>query len=149
MLKPGTHAPDVEIETHLGYRGPLSHFWRDGPLILFFYPKDNTTICTKQACSLQSSLGEFGSLGANVLGSSTGGVSSHEGFASKHGIAFPLVADEKGKLAKAFEAFRGLIRISKRITYLIDQKGVITASLHNELSVQAHMDMIRKALSEK
>lgn len=146
MLKPGTKAPEMEIETHLGYRGPLSFFWRDGPLILFFYPKDNTTICTKQTRTLQSSMAELGSLGANLLGSSTGGLESHKAFAEKHGISFPLVADRKGVLAKAYEAFRGLIRISKRITYIIDQSGTVTACLHNELSVPAHLEMIRTAL---
>ena len=146
MLKIGTQAPDPQIITHLGYEGPLSHFWKDSHLILFFYPKDQTRICTKQACTLQTSLGDFASFGAGVLGSSTDGVKQHVDFAAKHNLEFPLVADTKGDLARAFEAYRSLIRIAKRITYVIDPSGKIIGTHHSELSVDGHLNMIRLAL---
>jgi peroxiredoxin Q/BCP len=147
MLAIGDRAPDPEVVTHTDGCGPLSRFWAEGPLILFFYPKDNTSICTKQACTLQSSFAEFAEFKAAVVGSSTGSVASHKGFAEKHGLSFPLVADEGGKLAKAFGAFRSLIRISKRITYVIGSDGTILDRIHNELSVTAHLDMVRRALA--
>ena len=146
MLPVGVNAPNPEIETHLGYNGPLSHFWQDGPLVLFFYPKDHTRVCTKQACTLQASVAEFGRLGANVLGSSTGSVNSHLSFAEKNGIDFPLIADERGEVAKLFQAFRPLIRISKRITYVIGKDGKIIGNAHHELSVPPHLGMIRETL---
>ena len=146
MLKPGTPAPNPNVTTHLGQEGPLSDFWKEGPLILFFYPKDDTSICTKQACTLQTSLSSFGEFGASVLGSSTDNGQRHEHFAKKHGISFPLVIDKGGKLAKAFEARRAIIGISKRITYVIDQEGVIKGALHDEFSVGAHLDMIKSVL---
>ena len=146
MLDIGATAPNPEIETHLGYKGSLDHFWKDGPLILFFYPKNDTMICTKQACSLQESIAQFGEIGANVLGSSTANAASHTAYAGRHNISFPLACDERGDLARAFDAFRSLLRISKRITYVIDSNGRIIGNLHNELSVSAHMEMINKAL---
>lgn len=149
MLELGSKAPDFQVTTQTGYEGPLSHFWQDGPLILFFYPKDDTSICTKQACTLQTSMADFSQFGATVVGSSTGSVTSHQQFGEKHGLAFPLVADVGGKLARGYKAFRTLFRISKRITYVIDQQGKIIGRIHNELSVPAHMEMVREALEKK
>ncbi len=146
MLEVNASAPNPAIETHTGYKGPISHFWQEGPLILFFYPKDDTVICTKQACTLQSSMGEFGSFGAQVLGSGGGDLASHHAFSKKHQLTFPLVLDARGALAQAYDAFRSLLRIPKRVTYIINQEGKIQARLHDELSVTAHLNMIRKAL---
>lgn len=148
MLKIGTKAPDITIETHTGFKGPISQIWEKGPLILFFYPKDETTVCTKQACTLQSGLAEFGTFDAQVLGSSTDGIESHKVFAEKQNLSFPLVADTKAELAKAYDAFRSLLRISKRITYIIDQQGIIRGAVQAELSVGDHMDHIRETLQK-
>ncbi len=146
MLALGEPAPDAQVTTHLGFEGPLRHFWEKGPLILFFYPKDETSICTRQACTLQTSLGEFSRFGATVLGASTGSVESKRAFATKHQLAFPLVADVHGHLARTYEAFRTLIRIPKRITYVIGSDGRISGRCHNELSVPAHLEMIQQVL---
>jgi thioredoxin-dependent peroxiredoxin len=146
MLALGTPAPDAQVITHLGFEGPLRHFWERGPLILFFYPKDETSICTRQACTLQTSLSEFSRCGATVLGASTGSLESKRGFAAKHRLDFPLVADVRGQLARDYEAFRTLIRIPKRITYVIGQDGRIVGRCHNELSVPAHLEMIQQVL---
>lgn len=148
MLTVGTAAPDIEIQTHTGYQGPLSHFWQNGPLILFFYPKDQTSICTKQACMMQDNLGEFATFEAEVLGASTDGKASHQAFAEAQGFQFPLIIDKGGQLAKRYQAFRGLLRVSKRMTYVIDQAGIITGCVHHEFSVRPHLEMIRKVLQK-
>ena len=146
MLKAGTPAPDVDITTHTGYHGKISHYWSQGPLILFFYPKDGTTICTKEACSLQESLSVFNTMSATVLGSSTDSVDSHKKFAASQGLEFPLIADTNAAVAKAYESYRSLLRISKRITYVISQEGLIVGSLHSELSASAHVEGALKLL---
>jgi len=146
MLEVGAVAPDQEIQTHSGFKGQLSHFWKDGPLILFFYPKDNTSICTKEACLLQSQLPKFGEYQAGVLGSSTDSIASHKAFAEGNQIHFPLVADGGGHLARAYLAFRGLLRVSKRVTYVIGPHGLILGRVHHEFSVQPHLEMIQNTL---
>jgi peroxiredoxin Q/BCP len=146
MLSIGAQAPDLEIITHDGYKGPISYYWQNGPLILFFYPKDNTRVCTKQACTLQSSLSEFSRLEGTVVGSSTGSLESHRRFAKKHGLEFPLVVDQRGRLAKLYKAHRPIIGISKRITYVI-AAGKIIGHHHTELSVDPHLAMIRDTLN--
>lgn len=146
MLEIYSKAPDIDIETHDGYTGPLSHYWQNGPLILFFYPKDDTSVCTKQACSMQESLAQFGEFKANVLGVNNGSLDSHRAFAEKNGLEFPLVVDHKGAMAKAFDAWRSLIRIPKRVTYVIGRQGSILGAHHNELRVKPHLEMIEKNL---
>lgn len=146
MLQKGTKAPDLEIETHTGEKTRLSTYWEKGHLILFFYPKDDTRVCTKEACTYQGNLGEFASFGASVLGCSTDNRASHQHFATKHGLSFPLIVDQGGKVCKAFEALRPIIRIPKRITYVIDATGTIKDCVHVELSVDPHLEMIRAAL---
>ncbi|MDJ0842004.1 MAG: redoxin domain-containing protein [Acidobacteriota bacterium] len=146
MLAIGDKAPDVSIKAWPDYKGPISKFWEEGPLILFFYPMDNTPTCTKQACTLRDNIAGFGKYDANVLGSSTGSMNTHKGYAQKHGIQFPLVSDKGSKLAKAYRADRFLLPISKRITYVIAKGGTVAGRCHNETSVAAHMKMIDDTL---
>jgi len=146
MLSIGDKAPDLDIITWPEYRGPISRLWQSGPLILFFYPMDNTPVCTKQACSLRDNLASFAQFDAGVLGSSTGSLKSHEKFAEKQGLSFPLVADKGSKLAKAYGATRFLVPVSKRITYVIGRDGVIKGVCHDETNVSAHLTMIRETL---
>lgn len=146
MLELGTTAPDLEIHAHSGFKGPLSHFWEHGPLVLFFYPKDDTHICTKEACMLQSQMGLFGEFGAQVVGSSTDSIASHQRFAEKHQLQFPLIDDQKGKLARQYQVFRKIFRISKRVSYVIGQTGKIEGRVHHEFSLQPHLDMIQETL---
>ena len=148
MLAIGDKAPDIHIKTWPDYEGPISAFWKNGPLILFFYPMDNTPVCTKQACTLRDNVAAFGQFEASVLGSSTGSLKSHRGFAEKHGLAFPLVADKGSKLAKAYAADRFLLPIAKRITYVIASDGTIAGACHDETNVAAHLAMIRETLEK-
>lgn len=146
MLKVGDEAPDEEIRTWPEYEGPISKYWQDGPLILFFYPMDDTPVCTKQACTLRDNVSEFGKFEASVLGSSTGSTRSHRKFAEKHGLAFPLVADKGSRLAKAYKADRFMLPVSKRVTYVIDSGGTIAGVCHDEGSVKKHLEMIQETL---
>lgn len=147
MLELGSPAPDVTVRTHLEFEGPLRTFWKNGPLVLFFYPKDNTSICTKEACILQSHLEAFQSVDATVLGSSTDSLDSHRSFAKSQNLSFPLIVDEKAALAREYDAFRTLLRVSKRVTYVIDPNGIIAGRVHHEFSVQPHLEMIRETLN--
>lgn len=150
MLALASAAPDLPIKTHLGFEGQLSTLWQEGPLILFFYPKDNTPTCTKEACTLQTSLAEYGQVGANVVGANLDSLKSHANFARKQGLTFPLIADEGGKLAKAYDALRNLVvlKLPKRITYVIDRSGHIRGRNHDEFNVDTHLDMIRQTLNK-
>ena len=96
-------------------------------VVLYFYPKDDTPGCTKQACSFRDDLRQLEKLGAKVIGISVDDSDSHAKFAEKYHLPFPLLADAEGKVAERYGAINNLlvIRIAKRYTFLIDPQGKI------------------------
>ena len=95
-------------------------------VVIYFYPKDETMICTKQACGFRDSYAVFKDQGVEVIGISTDGLESHQEFTNKHNLPFLLLSDEDKKIQKLFgvsPSFFGLL--SSRITFLIDKNGVV------------------------
>jgi peroxiredoxin Q/BCP len=92
-------------------------------VVLYFYPKDDTPGCTKEACSLRDNFREIQKLGAVILGVSKDSVASHKKFADKYNLNFPVLSDTSGEMIKSYEA-KGLVG-TRRITYLIDNLGKI------------------------
>lgn len=131
-LKSGDKAPSFEARSTDGTLIRLSDY-RGKKLVLYFYPMDDTPGCTAQACSLRDFNKEIAAKGAAILGVSAQDEASHQGFSKKYGLNFPLLADTDRAVAKSYEATgsglgalaRGLIGISDRITYVIDEKGRI------------------------
>jgi peroxiredoxin Q/BCP len=97
---------------------------RGKPLVLAFYPGDNTAVCTKQMCSYTSELNAFTSLNATVWGISPQGLDSHEGFARKYNLAFPLLADTERVATKAYGIALGSSAL-RRSVFVIDAAGVL------------------------
>lgn len=95
--------------------------------VLYFYPKDDTPGCTKEACSFRDDLVQLEKLGAKVVGVSVDDTDSHAKFAAKYHLPFPLLADKDGKVAESYGALNnlGLIKIARRYTFLIDPQGKI------------------------
>ena len=128
MLETGTKAPEFALNTHDGSETSLSALLQNGPLILYFYPADFTPGCTKEACSLRDHGADLRAKGAEVLGVSTDSVASHQRFTKKHDLTFPLLADTDKKIAKAYDAIggiTGMLGLSKRVTFIIDEEGKI------------------------
>lgn len=126
-LKPGDPAPAFSAKDTEGNTRSLADY-RGKKLILYFYPKDDTPGCTKEACSLRDHRADLEAKNAEVLGVSTDSVASHQKFSQKFGLNFPLLADTDKSVAKAYEAIGGLVGllgIAKRITYVIDEEGKI------------------------
>ena len=130
MLEPGTKAPDFTLPDQDGTEHSLAQY-RGRKVILYFYPKDSTPGCTKQACSYSERLPQFSEAGAVVLGISKDSVASHRKFADKYGLAFTLLADPERKVIEAYDVWKEKKNYGKvsmgvvRTTYLIDEKGVI------------------------
>ncbi len=97
----GTLAPDFELPTGDGTRVHLADL-RGKPVVLYFYPKDDTPGCTKEACSFRDAWGELQAKGVVVLGVSKDSISDHQKFAEKYSLPFPLLADENAEVAQAY-----------------------------------------------
>jgi len=127
VLSIGTPAPDFTAKDQNNKTITLSKF-RGKRVILYFYPKDDTPGCTKEACGFRDAYAGFKKKGVIVLGVSTDSVESHATFAKKYKLSFPLVADADKKIAKAYDVIGfigGLLGTASRVTYVIDKEGVI------------------------
>ena len=140
--KPGDTAPDFRLVDQNGTIRSLSDFsgqW----VVLYFYPKDDTPGCTKEACSFRDDLTTLEKLGAKVVGVSVDDSDSHSKFASKYHLPFPLLADADGKVAESYGALTNLLllKIAKRYTFLIDPKGKI-AKVYLSVDTSRHSQEI-------
>jgi len=112
-------------------------------LVLYFYPKDDTPGCTKEACHFRDDLAQLEKLGAKVVGVSVDDSSAHAEFAKKYNLPFPLLADTDGKVADAYGALTnlGIIKIAKRYTFLIDPNSTI-AKVYLSVDTSRHSQEI-------
>jgi len=149
-IEPGKKAPDFTLPADDGTKIKLSAL-RGKPVVLYFYPRDDTPGCTREACSFRDRSGELARLGAVVLGVSTDDVASHVKFRDKHRLNFPLLADTQHKVAERYGAWREKTRFGKtsmgiqRSTFLIDADGKV-AKVWKSVKVDGHDAQVLKAL---
>ena len=136
MLEVGTKAPDFTLPDQNGEMHSLSEY-KGQKVILYFYPKDNTSGCTKQACSFGELMPQFKEKGAVILGVSKDSVASHKRFEEKYGLPFTLLSDTERVVIEAYDVWKEKKNYGKvtmgvvRTTYLIDEEGIITKALGN------------------
>ena len=145
-LEPGSAAPDFEAETYGGEKVRLSDFYGQGTVALYFYPRDNTPGCTKEACSLRDGREELSALGVRVVGVSTDGVKSHENFRDKHSLNFPLVSDREKEIIELY-GVKSKFGSARRVTFLIDGQGIIR-HVWNKVKTSAHAEEIAGKVKE-
>jgi peroxiredoxin Q/BCP len=146
---PGQPAPDFELSDQNGVIVRLRQFRGKRPVVLFFYPKDNTTGCTKEACGFRDAFPQFQAHGAEVLGISSDDVASHGRFAAKFDFPFRLLSDAKGKVRKSYGAsglFGGLI--PGRVTFVIDREGTVRHVFSSQARFQQHVGEALAALGQ-
>ena len=156
MVKEGEKAPDFNLpgtdETGTEKVFSLKDY-RGAKVVLYFYPRDNTSGCTKEACDFRDNIQRVARAGASVVGVSPDSIKSHKGFREKHGLAFPLLSDADKKVAEAYGAFgekkmygkttRGIIRS----TFLIDEKGRIKKAW-SKVQVAGHVEEVLSSLKD-
>ena len=130
MLEIGTKAPDFTLPDQAGTLHSLSDYLGK-KVILYFYPKDNTPGCSKQACGYSAHVPEFTEKGAVILGISKDSVESHRKFAEKYGLSFTILSDPERQVIEAYDVWKEKKLYGKvsmgvvRTTYLIDEEGMI------------------------
>jgi peroxiredoxin Q/BCP len=148
-LEVGTTAPEVSGTLADGSRWSTADA-RGKTLVLYFYPKDFTPGCTREACGFRDVYDDLAAEGVEIVGVSRDSSDSHARFASKHGLPFKLLADESGEITKAYEAtlFGGLLPVSKRITYVIDRDGVVRGVFSHTLDATRHVSDVQRLIAE-
>ena len=118
----GSIAPDFSLLSQSGQMVSLRDFIVEKPVVLFFYPKDDTPGCTKEACAFRDDYEGFGKLDAEVIGISSDSVESHKNFAAKHDLPYTLLSDEESKVRKLYGVPNTLGLFPGRVTYVIDKE---------------------------
>jgi len=151
-LQEGMKAPDFTALTTGGGKVSLSDF-KGKIIVLYFYPRDNTPGCTREACGFQDALSRIKRLGAVVLGVSKDSLKSHEGFAEKYGLRFPLLSDPEKKIIQAYGVWKEKKMYGKtslgveRSTFLIDEEGIVR-KIWRKVKVDGHDEEVLQAIKE-
>jgi peroxiredoxin Q/BCP len=150
MVEAGKPAPDFTLLDQQGKKVTLSEL-KGSPVILYFYPKDDTPGCTKEACGFRDEFAYYEKAGAKVIGVSPDDVASHAKFTKKYELPFTLLADSDNKVCEAFGVWKEKNMYGKkymgveRTTFVIDSKGVVR-QVFPKVKVEGHSDAVLEAL---
>ncbi len=142
----GSKAPNFTLPSQSGEMASLDDYLGKKPVVLFFYPKDDTPGCTKEACAFRDSFERFRELDAEVIGVSSDSVESHRRFAGKHSLPFTLLSDEGGKVRKLYGVPNTFVVFPGRVTYVIDKVGVVRRIFSSQVGAEKHVEEALKVL---
>jgi peroxiredoxin Q/BCP len=151
-LKVGDKAPSFKLKNQDGKIISLTEL-KGKPVVLYFYPKDDTPGCTKEACNFRDEFPMFGKMKAEIIGISTDSVESHKKFATKYNLPFNLLADEKKEVVEKYDVWKEKNMYGKkymgieRTTFIIDANGKIT-KIFPKVKVDEHNNEVMEALKE-
>ena len=136
----GDKAPDFTLPSQSGEQVRLQDRIGERVVVLYFYPKDNTSGCTAEACAFRDSHEAFSDAGAEVIGVSSDSAEKHAGFASKHQLPFTLLSDRGGKVRKLYGVPTVLGLIPGRVTYVIDRDGTVRQIFSSMNNISGHVN---------
>jgi len=136
LLKEGDKAPDFTLQSQDGSEVKLSDLLTRGFVVLYFYPKDDTPGCKKEACSFRDLNQGFLAEGAEIIGISVDDVASHKQFHEKYGLKFTILADPDKKVTEMY-GVKSNLGLAKRVTFVIDENGIIK-KVYPDVDVAAH-----------
>jgi peroxiredoxin Q/BCP len=146
MLKVGDPVPSVRLLDAGGAEVDVAELGRGRPLVVYFYPKDDTLVCTQQARGFRDDYARFQEAGAEVVGISADPPASHRAFAEKHALPFVLLTDAGGAAARAFGVGKTLGFLAGRATFVFGADGRLRSRFTSALRGQAHVDHALEAL---
>lgn len=144
LPKVGDKAPEFKMPDQSGKEVQLRDFHAKKNVVLYFYPKDDTPGCTKEACNFRDQHPNFADLDTQILGVSVDGVESHQKFVEKYQLGFPLLSDAEKNVSRAY----GVLNekgYDSRVTFVIDKEGIIRA-VFPEVRVDGHWEEVKKAI---
>jgi peroxiredoxin Q/BCP len=143
----GSEIPEFELLDQNGVNFRITDHIGKKNLVIYFYPKDDTPGCTKEACYFRDQYDVFNQADALIIGISSQSVESHKQFAEKYRLNFTLLSDEGGKVRKIFGA-TSLGFIPGRITYIVDNKGIVIYVFNSQIDAEKHVDEAIRILKE-
>lgn len=147
MLETGMAAPDFELPDQNGKAVRLSQFKGKRPVVVYFYPKDDTSGCTIEACAFRDDFERFQATGAEIIGISDDSTESHGRFASKYKLPFTLLSDRGGRVRRQYGVKKNLGVIPGRVTFVIDRAGVIRHVFSSQSKPARHIEEALIALA--
>ena len=149
----GDKAPDFTLPSQSGEQVRLQDRIGQGVVVLYFYPKDETSGCTREACAFRDSHEVFTDAGAEVIGVSSDSVDRHAAFATHHKLPFTLLSDEGGKVRKEYGVPATLGLIPGRVTYVIDRDGTVRHVFNSMTNIDGHvseaLEVVRQLQAEQ
>jgi len=146
-LKKGDKVPMFTLSDQNGTNFSIESLIGKKNIIVYFYPKDETSVCTAQACSFRDSYQDFLALGCEVIGISSDDTESHQKFAKNHSLPFILLSDSKREVRSAFGVPKDMLGlISGRYTYVINKEGEIILVFNSAFNAQKHIDAALEVL---
>jgi peroxiredoxin Q/BCP len=147
-LKENERAPDFTLPSTSGKNFTLSKDLSGKPCILYFYPKDFTSTCTKEACEFRDMFAVFRNVDIEVIGISRDSVDTHQKFKQHYQLPFELLADTEGKVAGLYKALIPVVKVTRRVTYLLDKNHHIAAVFESMFTAENHITtMVEKVKS--
>jgi peroxiredoxin Q/BCP len=147
-VKVGDNAPDFTLPSQMGDNVTLSEYFGKKNVVLYFYPKDESSGCTREACTFRDQYDIFTSLDAEVLGVSGQSVESHKSFATHHGLPFILLSDVDNKVRKLYGVPATMGIIPGRVTFIIDKKGVVRHMFNSQIQPEKHVEEAKQVLEK-
>lgn len=144
----GDRAPDFTLPSQMGDTVTLSEYFGKKNIVLYFYPKDESPGCTREACKFRDSYEQLTNLGAEVLGVSAQSVESHKSFATHYGLPFLLLSDTDNKVRRLYGVPSTLNILPGRVTYVIDKNGVVRHVFSSQTQAERHVEEAARALRE-
>jgi len=152
-IQVGDKAPDFTLPSQSGDEVRLFDRLGERVVVLYFYPKDNTSGCTAEACAFRDSYETFTDAGAEVIGVSSDSADKHAAFAGQHNLPFTLVADKGGRVRKSYGVPSVLGVIPGRVTYVIDRTGTVRHVFSSMTNIGQHvndaLEMVRQLQAEQ
>lgn len=147
-IRVGDEAPDFTLVNQLGFKIRLFDFIGAENIVLFFYPKDESPGCTKEACAFRDNYEVFQKYGAEIIGISSDSEKSHKNFAKNHRLPYTLLSDKGGEVRKLYGVNKTMGILPGRVTYVVDKKGVVRHIFNSQLNFNGHVEEALSTLKQ-
>jgi peroxiredoxin Q/BCP len=148
LLQKGRKPSDISLPLHTGETVALEAFRKGRPMVVFFYPKSGTPVCTKEACGFRDAHSDLEQLGAAVLGVSDESIEKHRSFAEKHSLPYPIASDRSGEIRKAFGVTKKFGILPDRVTFVLDGEGKVRHICRSQLDAGKHIEEAKSILNK-